>query len=340
MRASVFLLVLSVVTSASLCPTTSVSSESPRDITRTIHIDGFERSYLLHLPPKTHSITKLPLLIMLHGRGASSQSAANDFGWTEKADKEGFIVAFPQALPFDPGRPSGIRLPDDFTRYWRIPTNDSFWWTNGMAARYAYLANTKYPRVVHPVDTPFLFALLHDVLQRYEADPRRVFVVGFSNGGYMAANFAQAASEKIAGVGIVGWIGPGRPRQLAHPLSVFLSIGTDDGFGQPTQTDWKSMPPIIKKEWYGQETLPTLEEDVTAWARLDQCKSHNTTSTAWGKQIDWTDCLNHTRVRGFSVSHLEHEWPGSKPSRWNRVHHAEQPLNLTDVIWEFLQPVR
>src|SRR5258706_5374435 len=119
MRASVFLLVLSVMTSASLCPITPISSESQRDITRTIHIDGFERTYLLHLPPRTHSITKLPLLIMLHGRGASSQSDANDIGWTEKEDKEGFIVVFPQALPFDPARPNGVRLPDDFTRYWR-----------------------------------------------------------------------------------------------------------------------------------------------------------------------------------------------------------------------------
>jgi hypothetical protein len=96
----------------------------------------------------------------------------------------------------------------------------------------------------------------------------------------MAADFTQATSLEIAGVAMVGCVGPGRPHQLAQPRSVFLSIGTEDAFGQPTQSEWNSMPAIVKREWYGQETLPTLEEDVAGWAQLDQCKGRNRTSTA------------------------------------------------------------
>jgi acetyl esterase/lipase len=94
-----------------------------------------------------------------------------------------------------------------WTQYWRVLTNDSMWWADGFAAHYPYIANSKYPRVVHPLDAPFLVAFLHDVLQRCGADPKHLFVVGFSSGAMMAAELAQVTSVPIAGVGIsrFGW---------------------------------------------------------------------------------------------------------------------------------------
>jgi poly(3-hydroxybutyrate) depolymerase len=211
------------------------------------------------------------------------------------------------------------------------------WWTDGFAAHYPYIANSKYPRVVHPLDAPFLVAVLHDVLQRCGADPKHLFVVGFSSGAMMAAELAQVTSVPIAGVGIVGSVGgPTPPHELAHPISVFLSIGTDDDVGQPSQSQWESMPLITKTEWFGQETLPTVDEDVDAWARLNHCNRRTVAPTLWGGQIDWVGCLNDTKVRGFSVDHLGHEWPGSKPSRWNQAHPNRPSLALTDFIWDFL----
>ena len=73
-------------------PTAPGRPTGPTDPRETISIDGFERTYLLHVPPKTHN--KLPVVMILHGRGATSESAANDFGWTEKADQSGFIAVF------------------------------------------------------------------------------------------------------------------------------------------------------------------------------------------------------------------------------------------------------
>jgi polyhydroxybutyrate depolymerase len=339
MRRRLLLLLFPCLTAIGLGRSTSVShSAGLTDLKPIISIDGFERTYLVHLPPKIHSANKRPIVMMLHGRGGTSESAANEFGWTEKADQNGFIAVFPQALPFDPAQPAGIRLPDDLTEYWQVLTNDSMWWTDGSAEHYPYIANPKYPRVVHPRDAPFLAAVLHDVMERYAADPDRVFVVGFSSGAIMAAEMARATSPRIAGVGIVGSVGgPSRPHQLAHPISVFLSIGTEDDVGRPSQAQWDSMPAISKKEWFGQETLPTVDEDVDAWARLNHCNSRKLGMTPWGRQIEWVGCVNDTHVRGFSVDHLGHEWPGSKPSRWNEVHSDRPSLALTDLIWDFFQ---
>lgn len=43
-----------------------------------------------------------------------------------------------------------------------------------MATNYPYVANPDYPRVVHPLDAPFLTAVLHDVLHRFSGDSQHV----------------------------------------------------------------------------------------------------------------------------------------------------------------------
>jgi polyhydroxybutyrate depolymerase len=247
----VFRFFLCVVSIASLC-TGTPSLSAQRTIEKTIAVDGFERSYLLYIPGKNHAADK-PVVMMLHGRGGSSQSAASDFGWMEKADQEDFIVVFPQALPVDPARPSGATLPNNLIQHWTFPTNDSVWWTHTIAANYPYLANPEYPRITHPLDAPFLAAVLLDVLKNYGGDARRVYVVGFSSGGEMASDFAQSASTEVAAVAIVGSVGLDRPRQLTHPLSAFLAIGTDD---LSTQNAWNSMPAIAREKWYGKRVCP------------------------------------------------------------------------------------
>ena len=93
--------------------------------------------------------------------------------WIEKADKQRFIVVFPQALPVDPARPSGASPPNILIQHWTFTINDSVWWTHKIAANYPYLANPGYPRIIHPLDAPFLAAVLHGVLKKYRADTRR-----------------------------------------------------------------------------------------------------------------------------------------------------------------------
>lgn len=329
---SSILLALSVATIA--CLVTPCGAQRKTDAEVTIHVDGFDRTYLIHRPARSNPAKVLPIVMMLHGRGSSSSSAARDFGWIRKSDKEGFIIVFPQALPIDPARPPGSPLPANFLRGWNVPTNDTLWWTHEMATNYPYVANPNYPRLVHPLDTPFLTAVLHDVLHRFKGDSRHVYVAGFSSGGEMVSDFAQFASTEITSAAIVGSVGLSRPHQLTHPLSLFLAIGTDDSFGQPSQTAWNAMPAIAKEKWYGQESLPTLYQDAAAWAHLNGCKRSRTTSTLWGQQIDWSVCDEDVRVRELSVDHLGHEWPGSKPSRWNQTN-SKKPLYLTDVLWSF-----
>jgi polyhydroxybutyrate depolymerase len=103
------LLLLSAMATASVA--TPAPSQSLADVETTIHVDGFDRTYLIHLPHGTTSTKRLLVVMMLQGHGSSSRSTAHDFGWIEKADIEGFIVVFPQTLPIGPARPAGVSLP-------------------------------------------------------------------------------------------------------------------------------------------------------------------------------------------------------------------------------------
>lgn len=106
MRMSGIVLVLSVATST--CVGTVCGSQKVTDVEATIHINGFDRTYLVHRPPGFNSSKALTVVMMLHGRGGSSHLAARDFGWIEKSDKEGLPCCFPSSLTNRSG--SSIRL--------------------------------------------------------------------------------------------------------------------------------------------------------------------------------------------------------------------------------------
>jgi poly(3-hydroxybutyrate) depolymerase len=300
----------------------------------TIQVDGVNRSYLVHVP-RCHRTSGLPVLLMLHGRGASALSASEEFGWIEKADEECFFAVFPQALPIDPSLPAGAKLPTDRLRGWPVKGNDVLWWTHLIAENVPHISNPKYPPIVHPLDAPFLEALIDQLLRRYKADAKHIYVVGFSRGAEMASDLAQFARRRIAAVAIIGSVGVSRPRRSTYRLSTLLIFGTQDFPSRSSLAQWDAMPPIAREKWYGQDSLPTLEQDLAAWAQLDGCTSSRNSSIPWGIRVDWTKCEDSVRVSGISVEGLGHEWPGSRNSLWDRSRPQKPPLRLTDEIWRF-----
>src|SRR5262249_41179079 len=85
------------------------------------------------------------------------------------------------------------------------------------------------------------------VSARYAIDPRRVYVVGFSNGGSMAHRLACEAADRVAAIVSIGganWkdAGPGRP---SGPVAALEGHAGGDG--------------------------RSARETVATWARRDGC---------------------------------------------------------------------
>ena len=65
------------------------------DHTRTLTVDGQERSYLVHISGKYDGKTPMPAVIALHGAAMNGPMMAAFSDLNKKADPSGFIVVYP-----------------------------------------------------------------------------------------------------------------------------------------------------------------------------------------------------------------------------------------------------
>lgn len=142
----------------------------------TVHefaFDGLERSYRLHVP--AHASGARPLVVVLHGGFGSGQQAELAYGWDALADREGFLVAYP----------------DGWRRAWN---------TGGGCCGAS--ADQRID------DVGFLETVVQQVRRDHDVDGRRIYLTGMSNGAMMAYTMACrtrafAAIAPVAGTQLV-----------------------------------------------------------------------------------------------------------------------------------------
>ena len=199
---------------SSTTATTTTTTTAPTWVTTTVSINysGGARSYLLSRPATT-STSKLPVLIELHGFGATPQ---------EEEDRSGFLdVTGPAILVY----PAGI---------------DGSW-NAGFCCHEAQALGID--------DVGFIKTVVSQVLATQpDTAPNRVYLVGYSNGGKMALRMACEAPMLFAGVASYGAVNAkpcNNPSaasllELAATADPELTIGPDgppqveNGYTEPT----------------------------------------------------------------------------------------------------------
>jgi len=154
---------------------------------------GIQRTFLLHRPTSVKPGTALPLVVVLHGGFGSGAQAERSYGWDAEADRNHFVVAYPD----------GVR------RAWNAGGGCC-----GQAA------------AGHVDDVGFLTSMVTRIEQAVPVDPTRVFATGISNGGIMAYRLACTTTVFAA-------IGPDSATMLGAcphpaPLSIVHIHGTAD----------------------------------------------------------------------------------------------------------------
>jgi polyhydroxybutyrate depolymerase len=136
-------LLLCLLLSFAGIPTASAQGDS----THTLVHQGLERRFVLHTPAATGATGPRPLVLVLHGSGQPPQELRDWLPMEPIAEREGFVVAYPDAV-------------------------DGKWNYGGRAGGQVD-------------DLGFIDALLGRLVALGIADPTRLYVVGISRGALM-----------------------------------------------------------------------------------------------------------------------------------------------------------
>jgi polyhydroxybutyrate depolymerase len=244
-------------------------SAQPGDVERTVAVDGLMRSFLVHLPAGPEGHGPVPAVFVFHGLGQTGDMARRYTGFDEIADKEGFVVVYPNGTGDDPS------------------------WNAGGCCGYAVINNVD--------EAKFVRQILSDLEAVASIDDDHIYATGFSNGAMLTYRLACEMSDTFAAIapvaGVLFYYGTCQPEE---PVSVIHVHGLSDtkipyagdglaGFGQ-------QLSPVI----YGIETWVQLDGCA---GPVQVEKVGELTHTTY------SPCRAGTAVELYTIAGGGHDWP-------------------------------
>jgi polyhydroxybutyrate depolymerase len=269
--------------------------------------DGASRGYELFVPPTYDGSAALPLVLALHGRAGSGERMAHLTGFDIRAAENHFLVVYPDSV-------------DDHWNYLHgIPGAPE-----------------------GPDDIDFLTRLVDAVGRDYRIDRERLYVVGISNGGFMAQRLAcepDAGIKAFASVAASGYGAMPATCAPRRPIDALYLHGTADHL-----VPWKGQ--IVTNDSGDSQvvTLP-VSESMKFWSRVNGCDPELETrdlprsgrSPETRVRIYTTRaCKDGARVALYAIVGGGHNWPGRDGLIPPHIAGAVNlDFHATDAIWSF-----
>lgn len=190
-----------------------------------------DRPYNVFVPSGYDAATATPLVILLHGYGASGNIQEFYFNFEPEAEARGFLYVRPDGLVNSVG-----------SQNW-----------NGTPACCDETQTTD--------DAGYLIHIIDEVSATYNVDQSRVYLVGHSNGGFMSYRMACEYSDRIAAIVSLAGAMFLDPADCApsEPVNILQIHGTDDG----TIEFGGGSTPLGE--------FPSATATVEAWATYNGC---------------------------------------------------------------------
>ncbi len=279
---------------------------------RKVRAGGLEREYLVHVPPARPGDEALPVVLVFHGGGGNAEGTARLTGFNGVADRERFIVVYPQGIGGS--------------------------WNDGRQTRVTQAHRDKVD------DLAFFDALLAALSTERRIDPKRVFATGISNGGIFSHFLAARRSERIAAIApVVGGIADPFHLQFhpARPVSVLIIQGTEDPL-----VPYAGGPVAGGGGGRDRGRVIATDEAVKLWVRHNGCAAEPTTRPTPDRDprdgcvttsFAWTRCREGTEVQLYRVDGGGHAWPsGAQYLPQSVIGRVTRDFG-TDAIWRFFK---
>ncbi len=280
--------------------------------THTLHLQvgPLTRHYTIHVPPAVPSGARLPLVLFLHGGGGHVQASIRETGWTGKAERDGFLVAFLDGMPLDPSRPASFR------------TNPRVWNDGYVRQNFGKTCAD---------DVGYIRAALDDIEARLPVDRDRVYCSGFSNGGGMTFRVAVELGERIAAIASVAAYFYLPDPQLTRPVPLIYFSGTGDPMvphlGGVSHSPWGDSP--------GKRPV---REVVEKYAALLGCPpAPRLLSDENGVRFEvYGPGREGSEAIFVAIEGMGHLWPGGVNALPEHVvGKSTDKIVANDVIWDF-----
>lgn len=203
-----------------------------------------DRPYGLTVPEGYSGESAVPLVVLLHGYTSNGEQQATYFGLPALAEKAGFLLATPNGTRDRMGN-----------RFWNATDACCDWFRTGVD------------------DVAYVDAVIDEVSAKYQVDPARVFLVGHSNGAFMAHRYACDRSGRVAAIVTLAgmqWKDQANCKPES-PVSVLHVHGRND----TTVRYEGGLTPI--------GAYPGAAETVAAWAAHTGCTGE---LAATGRKLD------------------------------------------------------
>lgn len=260
----------------------------------TITWQGEARKYILIRPAA--AAANAPALLLLHAHGMNPDGMANLSRAGRLAQQYGVYVYLPQAK-------NGAWNEDPSS----MKTTD---------------------------DVGFLSALIDHAVADDGVDPRRVYIAGYSSGGFMAERMACQASSKVAGF-----------VAAAATMRDSLAAVCAPGRAMPAAFMDGTSDPVVP--YKGEPTVESAAAAVTFWASANACLPlTEMQTTALPQQVQdgtsvaltrFTACPAGAAAELYTIDGGGHTWPGSQDGAWTVfLGRTTGNLDATIVLWQFL----
>ena len=237
-----------------------------------------QRTFWLHVPARYNPAHAVPLVLAFHGSNGTAPGMQAGSGLSGLADRDGFLVAYPQGLVQDHGKgPAG-------------------WDVSGPRDPFADGID----------DGLFVSDVLTAVQAGYCVDPRRIAATGMSNGGGLAGYLACVLAARIAVfVPVEGEFNqiPGGCHP-AHPAAILDVHVTADPVAP-----YAGVPSRGSPDYYAL-AIPAW---LRAWAFRDGCQAGPQVYSASPHvtAVRWTGCPDGAAVSGYRLASGGHSWFGA-----------------------------
>lgn len=276
-----------------------------------LDVDGLRRRYVMYRPHRVVlSGEQAPMVLMLDGRGGTPWTAMRTTRWNETADREGFIMVYPEATRIDPDGPL------------HFITNPQMWNAGSGGS------DVERPEVD---DLTFLRRVVDDARTHARTYSMRCYMCGFSNGAAMTYRYALAFPETLAAIATVAGHLRVSGARLSEPVPMISLFGRMDPLS-PYEGGEVELP------WGRREVRPPAVQSVQAWATLcgHRAEDGRVTTEPGLSRLHYGQAGARDEIEFITIDDLGHVWPGGhrlipEPI----VGRSSDRINACDEIWRF-----